>query len=186
MPLSNELRIRGLIAGEQAFVLEYLKNGGNGSAAYRAGFPRATPASARAAACRLIQRTAVQRALAEAQLRARAALERELSPYELTQKRLTQRLVTMAFTDIDQVASVVPLLDERGGVVGRQVVVKDLSEVPAEARAAIAEISTDGRGKVAVKLVDRRACLMDIARLKAWTTDRAGESRQVVLFEVER
>jgi hypothetical protein len=58
----------------------------------------------------------------------------------------------MAFTDIDQVASVVPVLDEHGGVVGQQVVVKDLGEVSAEARAAIAEISADGKGKINLSL----------------------------------
>jgi phage terminase small subunit len=86
--MSKELRLRDLTAGEQAFVVEYLKNGRNASAAYRAGFPRPTDASARAAATRLLRRAAVRRALAEAEARGRAAIERELSRYEFTQERL--------------------------------------------------------------------------------------------------
>lgn len=83
----------------------------------------------------------------------------------------------------DQVASVVPVLDERGGVVGRQVLVKDWGEIPPEARAAI---STDGKGKINLKLVDRRACIMDIARLKGWVTDKPIDTHQLVTLKIER
>lgn len=105
--------------------------------------------------------------------------------YIADRARLVDRLLHMGMTDVDQLCDVLPVLDEAGAIVGRQLVVKDLSDIEPKARASIAEIRQTREG-IIVKLADRRACLMDVARLMGWVTDEPIDSKRLVTLKIER
>ena len=175
-----------LTDAQQIFVAAYLANGRNGAAAYRTAFPAAQPGSDRSSASRLLSRSVVKRALADAASRARELVDRELERYALDRERLATRLVHFAFTDLHQIADWLPVLNEQGQVVGQSLQLKPLDQIPAEARAAITKLGISDKGKLTIELPDRRACIMDIARLKGWVTDKPLETSRLVTLKIER
>ena len=178
--------VLGYINGPAAFLAELLANGRNAVAAYRTVFPKANGRSVKNGSYRMVRHPVVQAGLAQADALAREAVERELSRYALDRERLATRLVHFAFTDLHQVAEWLPVLNEEGQQVGQSLQLKPLDQIPPEARAAITKLGISDKGKLTIELPDRRACIMDIARLKGWVTDKPLETSRLVTLKIER
>lgn len=172
----------------QAFVDELLRNGRNATAAYMTVFAHKNltrdDASARASKMKASAR--VQAALALVDQKAQRAISRVIDRYVLGREQLAERLCHFAFTDIDQLVELVPVLDEKGGLIDRKVMVRDIDTIPPQARAAIHKLVQSDKGRLSVELPDRRACIMDIARLKGWIVDKPIETPALVTLKIER
>ena len=168
------------------FVHEYLRNGRQASAAYRVAHPAVRAGSERVGASRVLRRKVVRQEIERAEARAREAVDRELERYALDRERLAARLVHFAFTDMHQLVDVVPVLNEQGQQIGQSLQLKPLDQIPPEARSAITKLGITDKGKLTVELPDRRACIMDIARLRGWITDKPLETSRLVTLKIER
>ena len=167
-------RSRTLTSKQLAFVEAYLRNGGNAAAAYRSAYD--TQASAEQVAkdaARLLQHPKIAPIVAEAEKRARAAIDRALDRYAVTKERLVGELARLGFSN---------MLDYiRIGTNGDPFI--DLSGLDKDTAAAIGEIVVeefkDGRGedardvrKIRFKLHDKRAALVDRAKLGGFLVER--------------
>lgn len=137
-------------------------------------------------ASRILRRQVVREAVERAEARARERVEQELERYALDRERLATRLVHFAFTDMHQLIDMVPVLNEQGQQIGQSLQLKPLDQIPPEARSAITKLGITDKGKLTVELPDRRACIMDIARLKGWVTDKPLETSRLVTLKIER
>lgn len=172
----------------QAFVNEYLSNGRNGAAAYLHAYPGKCPNRDVAAvkASQLKATVRVRRALEFVDRAAERAVSRVIDRYVLGREQLAERLCHFAFTDIDQLVELVPVLDQAGNLIDRKVMVRDMEAIPSQARAAIHKLVQSDKGRLSVELPDRRACIMDIARLKGWIVDKPIETPALVTLKIER
>ena len=82
-----------LPAVHRQFVVNYLVNGGNGTAAYRAVRPSVSEESAAVGACRLLQRPAV-----------RQAIDVALAAEEITIEKIVQELARIAFKPLPELS----------------------------------------------------------------------------------
>lgn len=172
---------------QSVFVSEYLGNGRNASAAYRAAYPDAQGSRKDIAtrASRLLKVPKVKEAVAGAVSAPDKAVAAAVVRYEITAERVADELARLAFTRLDQVADV---RTETGpdGKRRQRIQVKDFADVPDDALAAIVEVKRTVGGEVSVKLADKRAALMDIARLKGWIADKPVDNKQLVMLKIER
>lgn len=170
-----------LTAHQVAFVEELLRNGGNRSAAYRFAFPNAgSTHAARVNASALAKRPHVARAIAMAEAEGEAAIEAAVGRYAITAERIADELARLAFTRMDQLATI-ELVD------GRQVMrVREWSDVDREAIAAVSRVKRLADGSLVVELGDKRAALMDLARLKGWVADKPQSNGNLVMLKIER
>lgn len=174
---------RRLTPKQQAFVRELLRNGGNATGAYRLAFNHTSDASA--AASKLIRHPLVVQALAKGKDVQANAMDRAIERYGITQDRVAEELARLAFTRMPQVADVRTEVDQHGK--RRQVVVvHDFADADPEALAAIVEVKRTAGGEISIKLADKRAALMDLARFKGWIADKPVDQRQLVMLKIER
>ena len=177
-----------LTPADRVFLAEVLSNGGSIVEAFRVAFPNwhGAEADRSKAASDYARRGNLRKAIAEARGVQRSAIDRVIDQYAITQDRLADRLACFAFTDLDQIVEWVPVVNEEGVRVGTQLYIKQLDQIPAAARAAINKMGQTDKGRITVEMPDRRACLMDIARLKGWIQDRPIETKQMVMLKIER
>ena len=177
-----------LTVQDRTFLAELLANGGGIVEAHRVAFPdwKGDEAVRAKAATDYARRANLRNAISKARSVQRSAVDRVVEQYGITQDRLAERLAHFAFTDIDQIVEWLPVMNEAGERVGTQLSIKPLNEIPAQARAAINKLSQTDKGRIAFEMPDRRACVMDIARLKGWIQDKPIETKQMVLLKIER
>lgn len=151
-----------LTAKQSAFVIEYLSNGRVGVDAYRAAYDtNASPQQVTDEASKMLRHPKIAPIIAEAEARGAAAVARAVDKYELTQEQCAEKLIALATYDVRDVFE----WGERG------VVLKPSAELSDQAAFAVSEIR-QGQFGVTVKMADKRAALMDIARLRGWLVDR--------------
>lgn len=144
------------------FVREYLVDLSAEQAARRAGY---SPRSAKVEGYRLLRHPEVSAAIA----RERRAVSTRTG---ITPERVLMELAKFGFSDIRKVIKWQALVteleeDEDGEPVLRttnEVVLVDSDKIDADTAAAITEISQTKDGALKVKLVDKRAALVDIGR----------------------
>lgn len=175
---------RHLIASHQAFVVAYLENGGNAAAAYRIAYPKSGEASVKGNASRLTRHPLIAEAIGRARASTVTAVEHAVERYAITQERLADLMARLCFTELRQVADVSTEVVD--GKVRQVVKVKDFSDIDADAHMALVEVRRSAGGEVSVKLPDKRAAAMDLARLKGWIADKPVDSRQLVMLKIER
>lgn len=177
---------RPLTAKQQTFLDKLLANGGNASEAYRFAYPAVRDKRrVSAAAARMRAHPLVQEALARAGSASLAAVDAAVARYQITADAVADELACLAMTRISQLADVRTEAGQDGK--RRQVVVvRDFSEVEPRALAAVCEVKRAPGGDVSIKLYDKRAALMDIARLKGYIKDTPPPTGNVVMFKVER
>jgi phage terminase small subunit len=160
-----------LTAKQRHFVAEYLGNGRNGAAAYRAVYG-GNPSNRRAAeeACRLLAHPNIAPMVAETNEREKAAVVRVMDRLALDKERVAELLARQALANITDILS----WDER------DVTVKPSAMLDPDVLPAITEISIKD-GKVRVKLADKRAALMDLAKLRGWLVEKR-ETRKVLCW----
>lgn len=148
---------------QQRFVEEYLGNGRNAAAAYRAAYDTdASPKQNATSGWELLQNPDIARIVQTADERAEAAVAAVIDRYALTQEDIARRLAILGISDARDVLS----WDENG------VRLKPSAELTDEAAYAITEIGEGDGGRLKVKLADKRASLMDLAKIRGWITDR--------------
>jgi phage terminase small subunit len=136
-------------------------------------------------AARLNHHPLIAQALADASERAKTAVASAIERYSITQERVADELARLAFTRMPQVADVRYEVDQHGK--RRQVVaVHCFADADPEALAAIVEVKRTAGGEISIKLADKRAALMDLARFKGWIADKPVDQRQLVMLKIER
>jgi phage terminase small subunit len=177
---------RQLTAKQQVFLEQLLANGGNAAAAYRVAFPdNSTVSSVSAAASRLRRDPRIVQALAAAEAASQRAVDAAVERYEISAGRVADELARLAFTRMPQLADVRTEV-ESDGAQRQRLVVKDFARADPDALAAIIEVRSTVSGEVSIKLADKRAALMDLARLKGWISEKPTDNRQLIMLKVER
>ena len=174
---------RKLTHKQQAFVRELLHNGGNATGAYRVAFNHTSDASA--AASKLIRHPLVVQALAKGKTVQEKAIDAALVRYEITQERIADELARLALTRMPQLADIRTEVDQHGKR-HQRVIVRDFADADQDALAAIVEVKRSAGGEISIKLADKRAALMDLARFKGWIADKPVDQRQLVMLKIER
>lgn len=144
---------------QRRFVEEYLSNGENAAAAYRAAYRgKCTETTARACGYRLLKKAHIVHLVDEARARAKKRTDRIMERYAITKENVLRELARVGFADVTDVVS----------ITGGRVQVKDTDDVPEDARRAISEISETvnekGDRTIKVKSHSKIAALAQIAK----------------------
>ena len=113
------------------------------------------------------------------------AVDRAVERYQITQDRVADELARLAFTSMPQLADV-RTVKESDGKMRQRVVIRDFVDADPEALKAIVEVKRTAGGEISIKLADKRAALMDLARFKGWIADKPVDQRQLVMLKIER
>lgn len=174
---------RKLTAKQTVFLNELLSNGNNAMAAYRVAYPDQKSISG--SATKLRRHPLIVQAVERMQAAQATAVDQAVARYQITQERLADELARLALTRMPQLADVRTEVDAHGKR-HQRVIVKDFAEADQEALAAIVEVKRTAAGEVSIKLADKRAAIMDLARLKGWIADKPVDNRQLVMLKIER
>lgn len=157
-PKLNDLE---LVENQLRFVEEYLKNGKKYTLAFKAVFPDSKFDDKRnltKAAKRYFTIPKVQAAIALAESKALARVDRVITKYAVTKERITEELAKLAFTTAEDVMTWGP----------DGVIVKPSSELSDEAKASVAEVTETRSEKtgttIKVKTYDKRAALETLGK----------------------
>lgn len=112
---------------QEAFVQEYLKNGHNGTAAYKKAYPDSSDRASETGAHRLLRNAEIQKRIQNYKKRAQKRTE-------ITQDRVIMELARVAFADIGLIAA----WDESGNMT-----LKKSEDLTAEQTAAIQSIQAN-------------------------------------------
>lgn len=181
---------KALLPDEVMFVQEFLQNGGNASKAYAVAKNKDLKWSGLASASgRYRHRPRIAAAIEAAKAISAAALDKAFSRYVVDQDALAEKMARLAFTEMRQVVNVWSTLEpgKDGKLVRRQhMEVLDFKDIDADAHQAIVKVRKDASGGITVELADKRAAMMDIARIKGWVADKPVEMQQLVALKIER
>lgn len=160
LPLTDQGRV---------FVTEFLKNGKNASAAYRAAFPHLNFKNAldcTQQASKFRNAPAIKAALQIAQSREMVKVGKVLDRYAITQERVAEEMAKIAFAKINDYVEWGP----------DGVTIKESSELSPEAMAALQEVSETRNEKtgtvVKVKPYDKMAALSTLAKTLGMMTEK--------------
>ena len=165
---------RNLTAKQRAFVDAYLQNGRNAARAYRAAYDTsASPQRVAEEAAKLLKHPKIAPIVAKAGQKARERVDAVIERYAIDRGRIADELARLGFANmLDYIR-----IDSDGDAY------VDLSNVDRDQAIGIAEVVVedfkDGRGadardvrRVRFKLADKRAALMDLAKLCGYIVDR--------------
>ena len=163
-PLVKQFKKRMPITLKQrAFVNEYIANGRNGAAAYRKAYnSRADVKGCSREAAALLENPRVAAIIASKDRMLALAEQRELESLEVTEERVIKTIAALAFYDPREVLS----WDEEG-----KITFTASKDIPLRAIQPIREIAALPNGGLRVRFHDRRAALMDLARLRGMISD---------------
>lgn len=164
---------RPLTPQQREFVRLMRENGGNRAAAYTAAYPNATMqgAALRSAASKLCKVQQVARALARIDDAASVVVRQTADKYAVSQQALASMLIRLAAYDINDVCTLETEPGEDGNAC--QVLrVKDFSKMDPSARYAITEVGHDAKGRITVKMADKRQAAVNLAQLMGLITDK--------------
>ena len=118
---------------QQAFVVEFLANGGNATAAYLKAYPNTkSERTASAQGARLKRRPLVAQQLAAALAASERAVQIAVDRYQITAERLADTMARLAFTDMRQVVDVVTSTG-KDGKPRQEIRMKDFNQIDAGA-----------------------------------------------------
>lgn len=89
---------------------------------------------------------------------------------DVTRERINIELARMAFADTRKLFKVVEV--EEGGRTVEKSVLREAHEIDDDTAAALSGIQVSASGRVSVKTVDKRAALMDLAKLNGLLVDK--------------
>ena len=115
-----------------------------------------------------------------------SAVTDALDRYGATADRAADELARLAFTELRQVVDWTSAIDPKTKQRRQTVRVRDASEIDPDAHRALAKISQKADGTTTIELHDKRAALMDLARLKGWIADRPQDPGTSVAFVIQR
>jgi phage terminase small subunit len=155
---------KNLTSRQRAFIDEYLVNGQNGAAAFRKAYnSKASSSHCSAEAHRLLGHPNISRVLQSRNKIIALAQEKRLEEQVATEERIIETIAALAFYDPRQVVQWGP-----GGVT-----ITVSSDLPYRSVLAIKDITILHGGGVRIRFPDRRAALMDLARLRGMITDKS-------------
>ena len=154
---------------QEAFVREYLSNGGNASAAYRRAYACANmrEATINREACVLLQTHKISAIISRAEAKAEKRIEAVMDRYAVSKERISAELARLAFSDSRKLFAWSP----------DGVRIKSSDDLTDDEAAAVVEVSETrnadgGAGTIRVKLGDKRGALMDLAKLHGYIVER--------------
>jgi len=168
----------------KVFVYEYLNNGKNASAAFRAAFPNNIPPDRHELVSRAAKykRTgAVAAALQIAEAKELAKIERVMDKYSVTKEKITEEMAKIAFSNPEDVMSWGP----------DGVEIRPSSELTPEQKASVAEVSETRNEKtgttVKIKQYDKFQALMGLAKTLGMLQERVQHEHKhvAVSFVIE-
>jgi hypothetical protein len=162
---------RATLTGRQSeFIDEYMANGQNASAAYRKAY-RAKSSSLQCSqsAFMLLRHPVVAQAIQRKLKMLELARQNRLEAQRATEERIIDVLSTLAFFDPREFIQ----WDANGKGGKARVTVTRSTDLPIEAVFAIREILVMADGGMRFKFADRRAALMDLARIHGMVTDKS-------------
>ena len=148
---------------QEKFCQEYISNGGNASAAYRAAYDTAKMKEETVIrnACQLLKNNNITTRLKE--------LKKQLNKkYEVTQERVITELARIAFFDSRQ------LFDDKGKL-------KKISDLDDDTAAVIAAVDVSDEGLKKIKLADKNSSLEKLCKhLGLYEKDNKQQAVQIV------
>jgi phage terminase small subunit len=164
--MNNQLGPRRTLNRRQGVFIDlYLTNGQNGAAAYRKAYgAKSSSTVCGQMAHRLLQHPTVARAVRSRIKVLDLARQERLEAQQATEERIIDVLGALAFYD--------PRSIIQWGPDGRASITMS-TDLSLEAVYAIREILILGDGGIRFKFHDRRAALMDLARLRGMITDKS-------------
>jgi phage terminase small subunit len=165
---------RELTDKQRAFVETYLSNGRKAAAAYRLAYnPNASPRRASEEAARLLKHPLIAPMILQVRRKAENAIARAADHCAATQERIVTELARVGFASMGDYVRITLAGDAQ----------LDLSQVDDDQWKAISKLTieekTEGTGndtrvtrKVRIKLHDKRAALVDLARIQGFIVDR--------------
>jgi len=170
------------------FGAELLKNGGNATLALTQLFP--DPARSKQTTYRLAHQMRhsdlVKKMLDENALRASQAAQTAVERYGLTADNTAETMARLAMTDLRQVVDWGSEIDPQTKKRTYWLRVRDAIEIDPDAHKALVSIEKRADGSLKVSLADKRAALMDLARLKGWVQDKPTDTSQAVQLIIQR
>jgi hypothetical protein len=175
-PTRQDSRMRQLTPKQVMFVREYKRNGGNATAAHRLAYPNNLTDRQRASAASMLKKVAqVARALSEVDGAAQVVVRETADRYAVSQQALASMLIRLAAYDINDICTLETELDADGKP-AQVLRVKDFSKMDPSARYAITEIGYDAKGRITVKMADKRQAAVNLAQLMGLITDRGASA----------
>ena len=95
-------------------------------------------------------------------------------------------MARLAYTELRQVVDWGSTIDPKTKKRETYLRVKDAVEIDPDAHKALVEITRKVDGSMTVKLADKRAAQMDLARLKGWVQDKPADATQAVQLVIQR
>jgi len=171
-----------------AFAKELIANGGNGAQAVRTLYPdyARDDSSLRRLAHNLRKQKLVQELLADTQQKALASAAAAIERYGLTADNTAETMARLAMTDLRQVVDWGSEIDPKTKKRTYWLRVRDAIEIDPDAHKALVSIEKRADGSLKVSLADKRAALMDLARLKGWVQDKPTDTSQAVQLIIQR
>lgn len=144
---------------QRRFVEEYLSNGENAAAAYRAAYsPKATDSTVERNAFRLLKNTKVVPVIQEARERAKKRTDKIMERYAITKENVLREFARIGFADVTDVVS----------IAGGRVHISDTDGLSEDAKRSISEISEtiseSGDRTIKVKSHSKIAALTALAK----------------------
>lgn len=169
------------------FGAELLRNGGNSTEAMRIAYPKIglTGGQLNRAAAKAKATPMVQEMLAAARQRTEIAMRGAVERFDGTAEKAAAELTRLAFAQMRDVVdlSTVSTPDGKRKQVLRA---RDFAEISDDAHRAIAEITQKADGTVTIKLGDKQAAIMNLARLRGWIADKPANDGQQVNLIIHR
>lgn len=169
-----------------AFAEAYIITNGNATAALRRIDPKADEKYKKIwpIADRMLRSDICQNALARIRSRGDQALAAVLDRYGITAERAAEELARLAFTQMRQVVNLYTAVDPETKKPRQHLDIRDFDKIDEDAHRAIVKIKRSASGAVEIELADKRAAIMDLARLKGWIVDKpdASNGQQVNLI----
>lgn len=161
-----------LTAKQQTFVTAYLDGGmTNAAAAYRIAYPTSKKWSAQTVANKayhLLAHGEIGAIIDTTRKKASQAIEKSADRFAISKERISDELARLAFVDVRKLFK----WDGKG------VTVLDSASLTDDEAAAVVEVShtvTKEGGTIKVKLADKQAALMNLARLHGFVVDKPGD-----------
>jgi phage terminase small subunit len=154
---------------ENRFVQEYITNGYNATAAYKAaGYKYGADSTARAAACDLTAKPSVKAAI--------EAHEKEIgNKYNIRVGELVNELKAIAFGNLADIVEIKTVDNEEYGAQQQFIVIKSTEEMTGDQRRTLAEISETtqkGQRTIKIKQHDKIAAIKELLKISGALTEK--------------
>lgn len=172
-----------------AFGTEYLRNGGNISAAVRKTFPNEhrTSGAVTQIGILLMRTPEMVRIKGNVEEMAGRALAHAAERFGATADRAAEELTRIAFAQVRDVADWSTTADPADKARTRQVLTfRDSADISPDVHRAITEVTSRADGTVTIKLGDKQAALMNLARLRGWIADKPEQPNHLVSLVIQR